>query len=154
MKARPSAAIAVALGSGALLASSLTASPAEAATTTDLCTATYGNPNVIPLQLNAETAVTATSDGSGAVTLKASTDAKSILGYKQDISITWANLDTGKNGVESATKRVVGPDNEITLPDVATAPGRIALVVTVGNTGSLNPDAVTNGQCSGEITVD
>lgn len=140
---------AVAVGAATVVAPLGVAGEATAEPSTT-CTMTYLNPNVSPLPLQANTVLRANADGDGKMTITLKTDAVSVLGYKQDVSFTWANLDTGKNGGEQSSKRVVGPDNTLEFPGVKTGVGRITFVASASNTSSLNPKHLTSGQCSAE----
>lgn len=150
MKSRSAILAATALGVGVVVAPLATAGQASAAPSTT-CTMTYLNPNVSPLPLQASAVFEASADGNGEMTVQVRTDAVSVIGYKQDVSFTWANLDTGLNGGEQWSKRVVGPTNTVTLPGVKTGVGRITFQASVSNTSALNAMRVTSGQCGTEM---
>ncbi|MGO3326903.1 hypothetical protein [Gordonia sp. (in: high G+C Gram-positive bacteria)] len=154
MRARSVSLTAAAVGSAVMGAAAVLAplgvtgeAAAEPSTT---CTMTYLNPNVSPLPLQATTVLRANADGGGKMTITLKTDAVSIIGYHQDVSFTWANLDTGKNGGEQTSKRVVGPNNTLEFPGVKTGVGRITFVASASNTSSLDPTHLTSGQCTAE----
>ncbi|WP_132993079.1 hypothetical protein [Gordonia zhaorongruii] len=149
MRARSATLAAAAIGGTALIAPFGVAGEASAEPSTT-CTMNYLNPNVAPLPLQANTVLRAAADGDGTMTITMKTDAVSVLGYDQDVSFTWANLDTGRNGGEQWSKRVVGPDNTVKFTDVKTGVGRITFVANASNTSSLDSKRVTTGQCSAE----
>ncbi|WP_153414401.1 hypothetical protein [Nocardia macrotermitis] len=111
-----------------------------------LCTITYPTPD--NFAITASTDVFVQPSGSGAFTLTARTDAKSLLPYDQRFHVTWSNLDTGKNGQAETSAKVHGPDNVLTIPNVTTKPGRIPLVLGISNHGSAKN--YTNGDCNVE----
>ncbi|MEE3848808.1 hypothetical protein VZC37_00585 [Gordonia sp. LSe1-13] len=135
-----------ATGIGAVAAPSAAAAP-----TTTLCSFTYPNPN-LPL-IWAESTASAIPTAPGKVTLRLTTDSRSFIGYSQQFRVTWANLDTGFSGVANTTARVVGSETILSIPDVATASGRVALVLGAMSTGTLNPNSVSTEDCSAEYTV-
>ncbi|MFQ6395718.1 hypothetical protein ACLMAJ_19910 [Nocardia sp. KC 131] len=114
-----------------------------------LCTITYPTPDDFSVQASSD--AFATSNSSGMLELKLHTDARSETGYEQKFSVTWANIDTGRNGQADTTAKVQGPDNILLIPAMATKPGRIALVLGVFNHGS--DQNYTNGDCSVEFNV-
>ncbi|MFW0784309.1 hypothetical protein AAFP35_07275 [Gordonia sp. CPCC 206044] len=144
------AAVAGALCTAAIPA--LVATPASAApAATQLCSISYPNPNLMALY--ASSVATAESAGTGRVTLRLVTDAKSIIGYRQQFRVVWSNLDTGKSGVANTTARVAGSRTVLSLPPITTGTGRITAVLGTTNTGALNPQAITNGDCVAEYPV-
>lgn len=114
-----------------------------------LCKLTYPTPD--DFSVTASSTTFAASAGPGAVDVTMLTDAHSDVGYEQTFRLTWANLDTGRNGQAQVTTRVLGPDNILSIPGVTTEPGRIALVLHASNHGS--GENYTNGDCSAEYTV-
>ncbi|MEU0502627.1 hypothetical protein [Nocardia sp. NPDC005998] len=113
-----------------------------------LCTMTYPTPDDFSVRASSE--ASAVSDhGSFDLTLR--TDSQSQTGYEQKFSVTWANLDTGRSGQSDVTARVQGHDNVLSIPDVKTEPGRIALVLKTFNHGT--GQNYTNGECSAEYVV-
>ena len=139
-----------AVGIGAAVLPAVAAAPANAATTTPLCSFTYANPNLFAIQASA--AASATRNAAGKVTFTLKTNSMSILGYQQALSVTWANLDTGRSGVGTVSKRVVGPETVLTVPEQNTAKGRVNVVINVDNRSSIGPGS-TNGQCAKEFRV-
>ncbi|MFD4368601.1 hypothetical protein [Rhodococcus sp. NPDC058521] len=81
------------------------------------------------------TSTTQVDSADGVVDFQLHTDAKSDIGYDQTFRVTWANLDTGRSGSETVT-RVQEPDNTLTIPDVATSPGPLALVLGIADHGT------------------
>ncbi|GAA5085829.1 hypothetical protein [Nocardia iowensis] len=112
-----------------------------------LCTITYPVPDG-EFTVEASSDVFAVSGNNGSFDLTLHTDARSDIGYNQKFSVTWANIDTGRNGQADTSARVQGPENVLSIPGVQTEPGRIALVLAVANNdGGQN---YTNGDCSVE----
>lgn len=127
------------------------AAPQAKPAPTTLCSFQYANPNLGVVR--GSSTASATQLGRGTVSLRLTTDAMSVLGYTQDVNVTWANLDTGKSGNASAKARVVGPSNEIPIPRVTTGKGRVTFVIGASNTSSINPQSMSNGDCSAELRV-
>ena len=140
------------LGLGAAATGVLAASPAQAAPApAKLCSISYANPNV-PF-LKAASTASAIGQGGGALTVKLATDANDIAGYAQTLKVTWANLTTGLSGSsDDVTATVKGKRTVLTLPDLQTGSGKVALVVGVTNHGII-PQSPTNGDCSATVTV-
>ncbi len=138
-----------ALGLGAAVLPAAVSAPAQGATT-QLCSFTYANPNLFVIQ--ASSTASATQIGSDTVTFTLKTNSMSLLGYQQTFRVTWANLVTGKNGGGDVRKRVVGSANTLTVPNLKTGKGRIALVLAAANTSSIGPGS-TNGDCGKELRV-
>lgn len=129
------------------LASGLVTGTANAEPTA-LCNIVYPNPHDFEMPVTSTTQADSTD---GVVDFQLHTDSKSDLGYDQTFRVTWANLDTGRSGTETVTARVQGPDNTLTIPDVDTAPGPLALVLAVNNHGT--DQNYTNGDCVTEYTA-
>lgn len=154
MKTRSAGIAAATLGLAAIALPAVAAPAAATPTTTTVCTADYLNPNLIGMPVQGSSTVSATPDGPGSVTLELTTDSKSIIGYEQDFTATWANLDTGSSGSAAIPrKKVVGADNVLTLPHVKTQAGQITFQFNIGNFSSVNELWGTNGQCGNEISV-
>lgn len=149
MKTRSAIVAVTALGVGVV--APIAAAGQASAKPSTTCTMEYLNPNVAPMPLQANSVFEAGADGDGKMTMQVRTDAVSVIGYHQDVSYTWANLDTGRNGGEQWSKRVVGPTNTATFPGVETGVGRITFQVSVSNTSSLNANHLTSGQCGTEM---
>ncbi|MEC3919194.1 hypothetical protein [Nocardia sp. CDC160] len=115
-----------------------------------LCTITYPTPDDFTITASTEVFVRPT--GVGRFTLTAHTDAKSQTPYDQRFQVTWSNLDTGKNGQDETSAKVQGSDNVLTIPNLATGPGRIPLVLGIANHGS-GPN-YTNGDCQVEYKAE
>ncbi|MCF8588460.1 hypothetical protein [Gordonia liuliyuniae] len=150
MKSRSAILAITAVGVGVVVAPAVGAGQASATPATT-CTMAYLNPNVAPLPLQANSVFEASAGGNGKMTMKVRTDAVSVVGYRQHVSFTWANLDTGRNGGEQWSKRVVGPTNTVTFPGVKTGVGRITFQANVSNTSAVDAKRVTTGQCGTEM---
>lgn len=128
--------------------------PANAAPTqpSGQCSFTYPNPNLFALSTLATASVTQT--GRDTIRVRVVSRPYSIAGYQQKVSVTWANLRTGRSGSTfSAPTRVGGLESTVTVPRIRTGSGRITLVVGATNTSSINPNATTNGDCGTEVVV-
>lgn len=125
----------------------VSAAPAEPGDS--LCTMTYPTPD--DFSVTASSATFAAAAGTGTVDITMLTDARSDVDYEQKFWLSWANLDTGRSGQDQVIARVQGPDNVLSIPGVATEPGRIAFVLGATNHGS--DQNYTNGDCSAEYTV-
>ena len=144
--AAATAAAAVPLATGGGLASAAPAQPVGH------CSITYPTPNLFALPTSATASIT--QSGRGGIQVRLDSRPLSIAGYQQKVTVTWANLRTGKSGsVFSDPTRVGGLTSTVSVPRIATAPGRIALVIGATNTSSINPNAMTNGDCSTEYVV-
>lgn len=136
---------AVVLGAGT--APAVSAAPGEPGDA--LCTMTYPTPD--DFDVTASSSTFAAPAGPGRIDVTMLTDARSEADYEQRFSLTWANLDTGRNGQQQVTARVQGPENVLSIPGVITEPGRIAFVLAVSNHGS--DQNYTSGDCSAEYSV-
>ncbi|WP_051133059.1 hypothetical protein [Nocardia paucivorans] len=137
------AAVCLALG-GAPAVSAAPNAPGDA-----LCEFTYPTPD--DFDVAASSATFAVAAGPGTVDLIMLTDAASQVSYQQTFAVTWANLDTGRNGQGEVAAEVQGSDNVLTIPGVRTEPGRIAFVLKATNHGS--DQNYTYGDCSAEYSV-
>ena len=138
----------------AALGTTRAAAPAAAAPPdpSAVCSFRYANPNLFAISAYANVFVRPA--GPGAIRVRLDSNPLSIAGYTQRVTLTWANLDTGKSGSSASTPvRVSGLSSSITLPRAVTGRGKVTLVVGAANTGSINPRSNTNGDCSAEYVV-
>ncbi|WOC12867.1 hypothetical protein [Gordonia sp. MP11Mi] len=127
---------ALGIGLGAAVAPIATAGEASAKPATT-CEMAYLNPNVAPLPLQATTVLTGTANGDKTMTITVKTDAVSLLGYQQHVSLTWKNIDNGRHRSQSWTRRVVGPNTTVRFPRIKTGVGLVDIHASVANTNSL-----------------
>lgn len=141
-----------AVGGVGIVAGSAVGVGEAAAAPTSSCSFTFLNPNLNVVRGYANAFVADSGPTHARVSVIA--NPQTVLGYTQQMTVTWANLDTGKSG-SAATQptRVVGQDATLTTGPIATGKGRVHVVVGLSNTSSLNPRSSTNGDCSLEHRV-
>jgi hypothetical protein len=146
-----SAAALVAFGGG--VAITTTSGEAGAAPArTPLCSITYPDP-MHPTRAE-YSMVSVESAGAGATTFAFHTVSKALVPYKQQASVTWANLDTGRTGGGWDSNTVADIDRgrtTITLPAQHVGSGRITVVAAVSNTAANG--WTSNLDCTAEYTA-
>ncbi|WP_187589890.1 hypothetical protein [Gordonia sp. OPL2] len=146
-----SAAVLLALGGGAAITEA--SGEANAApSSTPLCSITYPDP-MHPTRAEFSM-VNVESAGAGATTFAFHTVSDALVAYKQQASVTWANLDTGRTGGGWDSNAVAEIDRgrtTITLPTQQVGSGRITVVAAVSNTAANG--WTSNLDCTAEYTA-
>ncbi|RJO75155.1 hypothetical protein D5S18_17465 [Nocardia panacis] len=139
----------IALASAAVIGGGPVAMAGPVPGSEKVCTITYPTPDDFNVEASSD--AYAVPHGDGTLDLILVTDSHSDVGYEQHFTVTWANIDTSRNGQADVTAQVRGSSTTLVVPGVATKPGKVAFVLGAHNHGSAQN--YTNGDCSVTYTV-